>query len=125
MSDLNEWLKERRTIHDAAGREQWEKRLHEYDYQVWAVGTYDDVPVSHGSPRPDADAIVDAHNTLPPLLPAVEKVLELHKETVHGECAIRFECVYDDGFEREYSPLPWPCPNVRAIEGAIKGAINE
>lgn len=53
-------------------------------------------------------------------LTAVEKVLELHTETVHGECAICFECTYDDGYEVDYSPFDYPCPTVQSVRSAIK-----
>lgn len=60
-----------------AGLYLWEKRLHEHDYEVWAISDFDDVPVSSHSARPDADAIVDAHNEFPKALTALEAVNEV------------------------------------------------
>lgn len=50
----------------------------------------------------------------------LEQVLELHTETVHGECAICFECTYDDGYEVDYSPFDYPCPTVQSVRSAIE-----
>lgn len=122
VSDLNEWLKERRTIHNAATEGEWWR--HECkpcadrgseDLSIWS----EDDPVAQwldsGNPnqRADRDAIVDAHNTLLTLLTAVEDVLELHQpkylirdgEWIPASCAV---C----------EPWTWPCATVRAIEGA-------
>lgn len=106
MSDLNEWLKERRAIHEL-GNDVLLRNSYELERET-------DLGIR------DAKAVEDGFNTLPTLLTAVENVLKLHTETVHGECAICFECTYNDGYEVDYSPFDYPCPTVQAIEGAIK-----
>lgn len=130
MSDTTEWLKERRRINGEAteGPWEWEPEIVTQakfrPAKVSSVG-WAGYPVNDAVEMPvpgttaDAIAIVDAHDTLPPLLSAMEKVLELHQETTHGECAICFECVNDDGYESDFSSVEWPCPTIRAIEGAI------
>ena len=60
MSDLNEWLKERRRIHDAAPRGAWET----------------------------SSAERDAFYNLPALLTAVEKVLALHQQVPNSASAL-------------------------------------
>lgn len=129
VSDVNEWLKERRTIHDAGtpkAQGRWSYRVDQGDFDAPIMdgkgdylGCSPDDGVRAGFDTEVAEHIADAHNTLPNLLTAVENVLELHTETVHGECAICFECTYDGAYEADYSPLDYPCPTVRAIEGAI------
>lgn len=64
MSDLNEWLKERRRIHDAATRGAWET----------------------------SSAERDAFYNLPALLTAVENVLELLSP--HYESQVRREAKF-------------------------------
>lgn len=91
MSDLHEWLKERRSIHDATPRGVWEL----------------------------SSAERDAFYNLPALVTAVEKVLELHKPEFFstkyergkevGELHVCMEC-----------EMYAPCPTACAIEGAIK-----
>lgn len=119
MSDMTEWLKERRTIHDAAV-DISEGAWFACRYQVGAgndLGDPDEI-VGTLNAKDYATAIVDAHNTLPTALCALEKVLELHQpingfvgDPSHWECNV---C----GDER--GPKPYPCPTVRSIEGAIK-----
>lgn len=128
VSDLNDWLKERRRIHDAATEGPWESHGTTAATAWSGAGDYsgpvdDREPVANASPE-DVSAIVDAHSTLPALLTAAENVLELHTETVHGECSICFECTYNDGYEVDYSPYDYPCPTVRSIETATQGDDN-
>ncbi|TSI11956.1 hypothetical protein [Brevibacterium aurantiacum] len=126
MTDVNEWLKERRRIHDAATEGPWEwqsQSMPAMNGAAWNLRRADapgiKMSVSEYQHGPgNADAIVDAHNNLPALLTAVEKVLELHEpinglvgDPSHWECNV---C----GDER--GPKPYPCPTVRAIEGATK-----
>lgn len=123
MSDLNEWIKERRRIHENAtqgawGIGSWRDRVFQHHMTIepeQGHRTIGDVTDDH---RGNATAIVDSHNTLPALLTAVEKVLELHEpiggfvgDPSYWECNV---CGDDRG------PKPYPCPTVRAIKGAIK-----
>lgn len=155
MSDLNDWINERRRIHAkgsaghwASGEKNWDEP---YDttlvYDVFHNGdTMDRDHVADAS-YDNAEVIVDAHNTLPALLTAVEKVLKLHKpvhqvfswqaggttaydpcETCHGKAGVH-ECgcwadkdlVYTCAECRDDKgrDIDWPCATVRAIEGAI------
>lgn len=78
---VTEWIKERRRIHDEGHFEMLRDT-----------------------------AIADAHNTLPALLTALEKVLELH-----------FPQFDNPGIDWCWEcDKTWPCDTVRAIEGAIK-----
>lgn len=137
MSELNEWLKERRAIHDAATEGPWEAEGHapeNSDYQSFGVAAGDVYVVfelpwdAAGAGKLDAEAIVDAHNTLPALLTAVEKVLELHvpeteyPDPITGECS----CVECNRADREgICPTLYPCPTVLAVQSAIEGATND
>lgn len=126
MSDLNDWINERRRIHAkgsaghwASGEKNWDEP---YDttlvYDVFHNGdTMDRDHVADAS-YDNAEVIVDAHNTLPALLTAVEKVLKLHKPVCVGTLRVkgeanspRYGCVACNGH--------YPCQTVRAIEGAI------
>lgn len=118
MSDLNEWIKERRRIHDAATEGPWV-------YTVYGVEAPEppnpedrfdmmaEVIARTELKHEDTNAIVDAHNNLPALLAAVENVLELHQpeylirdgERIPANCTV---C----------EPWTWPCKTVLAIEGA-------
>lgn len=122
MSDMTEWLKERRTIHNAATEGpwaigSWRDRTFQHHMTIEPeVGsrTIGDVTDDH---QGNATAIVDAHNTLPALLTAVENVLEVHQPKYlvsHGEWIPGYckECYSHD--------WTWPCATVRAIEGEIK-----
>ena len=118
MTDLNEWIKERRRIHDAATEGPWEAHG-TTAATAWSgasdySGPIDDrEPVANASPE-DVSAIVDAHNSLPSLLTAVENVLKRHQpkylirdgEWFPANCTV---C----------EPWTWPCLTVQAIEGAI------
>lgn len=122
MSDMTEWLKERRTIHDSATGGEW--RRHECkpcadrgseDLSIWS----EDDPVAQwldsGNPnqRADRDAIVDAHNTLPALLTAVENVLEvLDGWEPPDPCSLEGDPCLD-------------CLMINEMRRAIEGAINE
>lgn len=129
MSDVNEWLKERREIHDEATEGPWEDSGGGEIDQHWSCPTPSREVVSTdvsctsfcygGSARgiledEDSAAIVDAHNTLPALLTAVEKVLELHQKA--GQEG-RWLCTFCSQSLRTH--VMYPCPTVRAIEGAI------
>ena len=115
MSDTAKaWIEERRTYSDlAAGH--WIRTGHDIYCRD------DGKEIGEWAYLSDAEAIVDAHNTLPALLTAVEKVLELHKPEA-------FEDAYSmqSGFMCEscYDPdknewVEWPCPTAQAIERAI------
>lgn len=104
MSDLNEWLKERR-VYAGWSPGHWIRSGH---------GIYcrdDGKEIAEWSYLSDAEAIVDAHNTLPALLTAVENVLELHQRVPNSTSALYPNPLCTCGQNH-------PCPTVRAIEGA-------
>lgn len=114
MTDMTEWIKERRRIHNVATGGVW---VHDEYTGVEGI-VYPDTAfaeaVADCGDRDDSAAIVDAHNTLPALLTAIENMLKLHQpeylirdgEWGPANCAV---C----------EPWTWPCATVRAIEGAI------
>lgn len=126
MSDLNEWLKERRTIHEAATEGPWKQDEEDGVRGVDLYTNAEDEEFEDRWERRDADirtwdaddatAIVDAHNTLPTLLTAVEKVLELHhwERDEYGCWTCRF-CSHI-----QQAKILYPCATVRTVEGAIK-----
>ena len=98
------WIEERRTIH-AGGRDVLLRSSYELERESG---------IEEGT---DIDAIVDAHNSLPLALDALEQVLKLHDpkylvesdgEWVPGYCK---EC-----YSHNWS---WPCLTVQAIEESI------
>lgn len=118
MSKIEDWIAERRRIHDAATEGpwaigSWRDRTFQHHMTIEPeVGsrTIGDVTDDH---QGNATAIVDAHNALPTLLTAAEKVLELHQP----------EYLIRDGEWRPANcavcePWTWPCLTVQAIEGA-------
>lgn len=140
MSDANEWIKERRRIHDDATEGPWEvvpfnhDEWHEVKVVTRAQTKWDrysdgqlpdvlgyDYEDYHSTVKPeDAAATVDAHNTLPSVLSALEKVLELHTRIVtdqhiDGPTAVCEQCSEDRMFAL------WPCETIEVIEGAIDG----
>lgn len=131
MTDLTEWIKERRRIHAKGSTGYWasdEKNWDEpYDttlvYDVFHNGdTMDRDHVADAS-YDNAEVIVDAHTTLPALLTAVENVLELHvPETEYGPdyYSGNYPCVECNRSDQEgLHPTPWPCPTVEAIQQAV------
>lgn len=130
MSDVNDWLKERRAIHNAATEGPWYKTPNDRilsESVQWPEG--DDYDVAGGLGRDgavveaihdfDGNAIADAHNTLPALLTAVEKVLELHTKSP----GVRWYGIPRADKSEHYCMADreaWPCSTRRAFEGAIK-----
>lgn len=120
---VEDWIKERRTIHGKAQSEGawWMNSdgdvMHHYEY-----GEEDDV-VAEPLFVDDAAAIVDAHNTLPTVLTALEKVLELHQpvevepsDTICKACSNAIGA----GDTLRYMPTEeWPCPTVQKLQEAI------
>lgn len=121
MTDLTEWLKERRTIHDAAtedaARVLWE---HDDPEGESPNENFEDEPKwERERLKQAAQAVLessDAHNTLPTLLTAVEKVLERHhwERDEYGCWTCRF-CSHI-----QQAKILYPCATVRTVEGAIK-----
>ena len=77
--------------------------------------------------RDDADAefIAAARTTVPALLDALEKVLELHPREVVLHADPEFGQMEDDAICGacivNHEAADWPCPNVRAITTALDG----
>ena len=123
MSDLTEWIKERRRIHRGGWSGTWTWSLGELDKAtLTATGGHVDFDLIRDDefrgPSEVLDEIVDAHNVATPAaLTAIEKVLELHQRGKDGKCVECFHMYHGDwgAYRVEY-----PCATVRAIEGAIK-----
>ena len=77
------------------------------------------------APDPDAEFIAAARTTVPALLDALEKVLELHPRVVVMAADPEFGQMEDDAICGacivNHEPADWPCPNVRAITTALDG----
>ena len=121
MTDMTEWVKERRRIHNAATEGPWavDGPAQAGPDDSMVVYPKDDAgAIAYVQPAwDDADAIVDAHNVaVPVLLTAVENVLELLSP--HYESQVRREAK----FGRKGSACV--CEVCRAME-AVEGAINE
>lgn len=128
---VEDWIKERRTIHDAATEGPWSYQPESptMSGETWTLRRegvagirMSVVEYQHGPGN--ADAIVDAHNTLPTVLTALEKVLELHQpvevepsDTICNACSNAIGA--GDTLLRYMPTEEWPCPTVQAIEGAI------
>lgn len=121
---MNEWLEERRRIHNAATEGPWAidgPAQAGPDDSLVVYPKNDAGAIAYVQPAwDDADAIVDAHNVaVPVLLTAVEKVLFKHtrvvtEQHIDGPTAVCEQCSEDRMFQL------WPCETVRAIEGEIK-----
>ena len=77
------------------------------------------------APDPDAEFIAHARTTVPALLDALEKVLELHPRVVVLHADPEFGRMEDDAICGacivNHEAADWPCPNVRAITTALDG----
>ena len=73
----------------------------------------------------DAEFIAAARTTVPALLDALEKVLELHPRVVVMAADPEFGQMEDDAICGacivNHEAADWPCPNVRAITTALDG----
>ncbi|RBP66404.1 hypothetical protein DFO66_103351 [Brevibacterium sanguinis] len=122
--DLTAWLAERKRVHAAATDGPWHAMEFEDAPGDWGVPiidggepgsmkahvtayamTFGNVPQT----KKDAESIVDAHNTLPRLLAAVEAVLGLHTPEEYAQGP-------DYCYECEHR---WPCATVEAIRAAL------
>lgn len=126
MTDLNEWLKERRTIHDAATEGRWHKLTRTDEGPAVVTDRSGMLPpewvayagMCSGEDDENARAIVDAHNTLPALLTAVEKVLEAIAQIDREYSKAPGENAYADGMCDAAYMFD------KALSEAIEGAIN-
>ena len=93
--------------------------------------TYANAPITwddHGGEvftEGDAEFIAAARTTVPALLDALEKVLELHPRVVVMAADPEFGQMEDDAICGacivNHEAADWPCPNVRAITTALDG----
>lgn len=123
MTDLTEWIKERRRIHNAATEGTWAidgPAQAGPDDSLVVYPKNDAGAIAYVQPAwDDADAIVDAHNVaVPVLLTAVENVLEAIAQIDREYSKAPVRNAYADGmcdaaymFDKALS---------EAIEGAIK-----
>ena len=111
MTDtVKAWIEERRAIHAKATPGEWEEDAASGlgGCVYLADGSYE--CVADAMSTDDAGPIVDAHNTFPRALDALNKVLELHVkgyETAGASWCLECE-------------TRWPCDTYRAIESALE-----
>ena len=122
MTDPRETLARIRAQADAATEGPWEL-LGDGEY-VSGPGILV-APDDGGVTSADAEFIAAARTTVPALLDALEKVLELHQPvtdgmgfTEHGYGGISPACGAC-GTSDEYA-VPYPCPTVEAITAALE-----
>ena len=127
MTDPRETLARIRKRADAATKGPWVCTLNGDESEV----TYANAPITwddHGGEvftEGDAEFIAAARTTVPALLDALEKVLELHQPvtdgmgfTEDGYGGISPACS-SCGTSDEYA-VPYPCPTVTAITTALE-----
>ena len=92
--------------------------------ESWVEGV-DVNPIAHTYTPEDREFIAAARTTVPALLDALEKVLELHPRVVVMAADPEFGQMEDDAICGacivNHEPADWPCPNVRAITTALDG----
>lgn len=131
MTDPRETLARIRAQADAASPGPWFDEERNLD-KPWDLTTV--YYGFHNGETPDRDLVAEAaydnaefiaaaRTTVPRLVDALEKVLELHKDDGfdwgHGRsfCA---ECLQGDGM-----PVPYPCPTVETITAVLEGEPHD
>lgn len=125
---LSDWIKERRRIHGAATEGPWKQDEEDGVRGVDLYTNAEDEEFEDRWERQDADirtwdaddatAIVDAHNTLPAALTAIEKVLEVISKIDREHSKAPGDDAYADGMcDAAYM---FDTALSEAIEGAIK-----
>ena len=128
---IKSWIEERRAIHAKVELKARVESDRGTIYTAW-TGAHD----SGGLPEDDrehiadsyaegAEAITDALNMFPRALNALEQVLRLHTKSQMQKRIPRMLRADPNDIEPynwcdECNDM-WPCPTVRAIEGAIEG----
>lgn len=125
MNDPRETLNRIRQQADAATEGSWMGVCDSDGYLGRVIGP-DGFGIAEDF-RDDADAefTAAARTTVPALLDAFEKVLELHPRVVVMAADPEFGQMEDDAICGacivNHEPADWPCPNVRAITTALDG----
>lgn len=125
MNDPRETLNRIRQQADAATEGSWMGVCDSDGYLGRVIGP-DGFGIAEDF-RDDADAefTAAARTTVPALLDALEKVLELHPRVVVMAADPEFGQMEDDAICGacivNHEPADWPCPNVRAITTALDG----
>ena len=127
MNDPRETLNRIRKQADNATKGPWVCTLNGDESEV----TYANAPITwddHGGEvftEGDAEFIAASRTTVPALVDALEKVLELHPRVVVMAADPEFGQMEDDAICGacivDYEAADWPCPNVRAITTALDG----
>ena len=121
------WIAARRELLDAATPGPWEAGETQHFHDPWHHARYAEVEpsIAAGCEPEDAVAIADAHTALPAALTALEAVLARHYEgdssqgyAPNGDYVDLGPCCETCGTNGEYG-IPWPCPTVTAIAGAL------
>ena len=124
MNDPRETLNRIRKQADAATEGSWMGVCDSDGYLGRVIGP-DGFGIAEDF-RDDADAefIAAARTTVPALLDALEKVLELHPRVVVLHADPEFGRMEDDAICGacivNHEAADWPCPNVRAITTALE-----
>ena len=126
MNDPRETLNRIRKQADNATKGPWVCTLNGDESEV----TYANAPITwddHGGEvftEGDAEFIAAARTTVPALVDALEKVLELHPREVVMHADPEFGQMEDDAICSacivNHDAAPWPCPDVRAITTALE-----
>lgn len=125
MNDPRETLNRIRKQADAATEGSWMGVCDSDGYLGRVIGP-DGFGIAEDF-RDDADAefTAAARTTVPALLDALEKVLELHPRVVVLHADPEFGRMEDDAICGacivNHEAADWPCPNVRAITTALDG----
>ena len=125
MNDPRETLNRIRQQADAATEGSWMGVCDSDGYLCRVIGP-DGFGIAEDF-RDDADAefTAAARTTVPALLDALEKVLELHPRVVVLHADPEFGRMEDDAICGacivNHEAADWPCPNVRAITTALDG----
>ena len=120
MTDPRETLNRIREQSDNAVEGPWDAYMGRIDHAGKSV-----VAVAYDVVRDaDAEFIAASRTTVPALLDALEKVLELHPREVVLHADPEFGRMEDDAICGacivNHEAADWPCPNVRAITTALE-----
>ena len=125
MNDPRETLNRIRAQADAATEGPWTGIRYPDGFLGRVIGGNGFGVAEDFSDDADAEFTAAARTTVPALLDALEKVLELHPRVVVLHADPEFGRMEDDAICGacivNHEAADWPCPNVRAITTALDG----